>query len=126
MLMKQLPYAFHFVTAHTQPAEMDETIMRITQGTHKTPIAILTAILHNRLLVHLFKQDPNTPIDRDALLSEYLILAQKYEAQSRYTTEEKDNRYVSTIIKELITQRKYIKIGRTYDHEMILDTYTVN
>ncbi len=126
VMMKQLPYAFHFVTENTSPEEMDETIMTIARCTHTSPIGVLTAIIHNRLLVHLFKQDPKTPIDRDALLSEYLTLAEQYEQQPWYKMEDEDNRYVSDIIKELIKQRELIKIGHHYDHEMILDTYTVN
>lgn len=125
-MMKQLPYAFHFVMENTSPEAMDETIMSIARCTHTTQIAVLTAIIHNRLLVHLLKQDPQTPIDRDALLSEYLALAQKYEQQSRYHAQENENRFVSDIINKLIKQREQVKMHRFYSHEKILDTYTVN
>lgn len=124
-MMKQLPYAFQFVATHTPPEEMDEMIIAIARCTHTTPIAVLTAVLHNRLLVHLLKQDPQTPIDRDVLLSDYLALAEQYEQQHWYKVENEDNRFVSDIIKKLIKQRELIKIGHHYDHEMILDTYTV-
>lgn len=125
-MMKQIPYAFHFVTAKTHPVEMDEMMFHIARCTHNTPIAMLTAIIHNRLLVHLFKQDANTPIDRDALLSEYLTLAKQYEAQPRYHAGEQENRFVSETIKKLIEQREQVKLNRFYAHETILDTYTVN
>lgn len=124
-MMKQLPYAFQFVATHTPPEEMDEMIIAIARCTHTTPIAVLTAVLHNRLLVHLLKQDPQTPIDRDVLLSDYLTLAEQYEQQLWYKVENEDNRFVSDIIKELIKQRAFVKNGHEYDLETILNTYTV-
>ena len=124
-MMKQLPYAFQFVATHTPPEEMDEMIIAIARCTHTTPIAVLTAVLHNRLLVHLLKQDSQTPIDRDVLLSDYLTLAEQYEQQLWYKVENEDNRFVSDIIKELIKQRAFVKNGHEYDLETILNTYTV-
>lgn len=124
-MMKQLPYAFHFVTEDTSPETMDETIMSIARCTHTTPIAVLTAIIHNRLLVHLLKQDPQTPIDRDGLLSEYLTLAEQYEQQPWYQLEGEDNRYVSDILHKIQTQWELQKDGRFYSYRKILDTYTI-
>lgn len=128
VLMKQFPYALDAYLNPHAPEVMDKKIDTIAQCTHLTPVARLTAVLHNRMLLHLLHQPSDQPLNRDKLLPHLYILAQAYEKNSMYQewSRDADSSYpVSEIIKKLHDQYIALKADQPYSLQQILDTYTV-
>jgi ADP-ribosylglycohydrolase len=128
VMMKQFPYALDAYLHPHAPEVMDRKIDAIAQCTHLTPVARLTAIIHNRMLKHLLDQDPAQPLNRDAILPHMYVIAQAYEKNKLYLEwlRDADSSYpVSKIIEQLHEQYIALQANRPYSLEQILDTYTL-
>lgn len=128
VLMKQFPYALDAYLHPHAPEVMDRKIDTIAQCTHLTPVARLTAIIHNRMLKHLLDQDPAQPLNRDAILPHMYVIAQAYEKNKLYLewARDADSSYpVTKIIGQLHEQYISLKANKPYSLQQILDTYTV-
>lgn len=127
VMMKQFPYALDAYLHPHAPEVMDKKIDAIAQCTHLTPVARLTAVLHNRFLLHLLKQDSQQPLNRDAILPHMYVIAQAYEKNKLYLEwlRDADSSYpVSEIINKLHDQYISLKADKPYSLQQILDTYT--
>lgn len=129
VLMKQLPYAVFFDQMQTEPHQFDAKMIDIVWLTHNSPIVRLTSLVHNRVLMRLFSQTPET-FDVKSLLQRMRKLARYYEENSPFTTEVFDaagdpnfNIRVSDICTKLITQYNQLQAWKSYSLQQILDTY---
>ncbi len=128
VMMKQFPYALDAYLHPHAPEVMDKKIDTIAQCTHLTPVARLTAILHNRILLHLLRQPSDQPLNRDAILPHMYLIAQAYEKNRLYLEwlRDADSSYpVSEIIKKFHDQYIALKANKPYSLQKILDTYTL-
>lgn len=128
VMMKQFPYALYF---HLYPAswrQTDKKIDDIARCTHLTPVARLTAIIHNRMLLHLLAHNSTEEIHRFGLLDALNAIATEHEQSLLYTEgdrTEDETISVAGIIKKLQDQYDAIQSNKPYSLEKIIETYTV-
>ncbi len=106
----------------------DKKIDDIAKCTHVTPVARLTAIIHNRMLLHLLAHQSSEEINRSGLLDALYAIATEYEQSLLYTEEDRttdETISVAGIIKKLQDQHDALQKGKPYSLEKIIDTYTV-
>jgi len=127
-MMKQLPYALYYSFKPHQGGErkMDHELASIAFCTHVTPVALLTAIIHNRMLLKLLNQDSDEKINFKQLFEELLSLAEYYEASDIYDLEDRtkdESVPISEILLKLLFQLDEIQKRRPYSLKKIIETY---
>ncbi len=136
VFMKQFPYAAYFFALKHQSdlesvfslQEYDDAIREITLVTHKSAIAQLVSILHNKTLIYLLWEQPTT-LDMRWCLQKLLLLAPIYEEKIISPNIEEYNpdadMKITPILQKLLIQLDEIEVGRPYSYDKILDTYLV-
>ncbi len=128
VLMKQFPYALYFRLFPTSTTSMDKQIETIAQCTHVTPVAKLTAIVHNRMLYNLLHRPASKQLDWELFLDCFQTLSSTYEASAGYTEglrNPDETISVAEIIGKLKTQYESIQQWNPYSLEQIIATYKV-
>ena len=143
VLMKQFPYAAYLsawikqawnkdvdfdITDHILQTT-DNTIASITASTHNTPIAKLTSLFHNKVLLYLLDTQPEN-LDMKTCLSNLLSIASHWESMvwiTEETIKENPDSYmrITPILEKLLVQQDAINQGKPYSYQQIIDTYLV-
>ena len=103
---------------------MDDTIESIVDVTHATPIAKLTAMIHNKALVHLLETDPEH-FDKKDFLQGLLHHARILEERFTLTDDSDEHMAITPILHKLIVQEESISHGKPYTPQKILDEYRI-
>ncbi len=145
VMMKQFPYAAYLSEwakkaydagvdiAHVA-ANPDDEILRITQTTHDTPIAKLTSLFHQKMLISLLNSQPED-FDIEKKLQRFIRIAPFRENQlciHKHSEEEStpsnpDHTIrITPIFQKLLKQYKSIQAWKPYSYQQILDEYIVH
>lgn len=134
-MMKQFPYAayFHAIQKKYDYPEagffIDNTMAEITKATHDTPIAKLTAIFHNKVLLTLLDIQPED-LDIGKILKHLHTISPYRENmvgidETSSTYDPDSDMRITPILDKLLLQRSSIQAGKPYTLEQILETYLV-
>lgn len=141
-MMKQFPYVAYFHALEKKAIEeqtaypelygfIDNTMAEIVRTTHDTPIAKLTSVFHNKMLIELLDTQPSD-LDLWKTLLFYKKIAPYRETMMGIDEYEKTSEYdpdshmrITPIFKKLLTQRESIQAGKPYTLDQMIQTYLV-
>ena len=107
-MMKQFPYAAYLKQHADSDIGIDDIIEHIADVTHTSTIAKLTAMVHNKALIHLLEQDADM-FEPKKLLHYLYNLAALLEEKYDFTEETNSNMRISPIIAKLMKQQTAIE-----------------